>query len=146
MTPFWCRRHSELLSNRLLANAAIRFAWRQSVFLTFPDKQQHRKQTSGPRLSTQVGQQCGGGAARTPWNINDVAELQFTREHLFPNYTPTLSSAVGSPLNQELNVSTKLLLFMLNICVPALFSPFILFFAAGDRVFVRSRLACDFWH
>lgn len=82
-----------------------------------------------PRSRRNRGQQSGA-VCGAPWNINDVALLQFTREHLFSNYTLALSTAVGSPLNQEPNVSRKLLLFMLNIYVQALFFFFFFHFSS----------------
>lgn len=93
-----------------------------------------------PRSRRNRGEQSGA-VCGAPWNINDVALLQFTREHLFSNYTLALSTAVGSPLNQELNVSRKLL-FMLNIYVQALYLEFLV---RKDKIFTRSRLACDYW-
>lgn len=93
-----------------------------------------------PRSRHNRGEQSGA-VCGAPWNINDVALLQLTREHLFSNYTLALSTAVGSPLNQELNVSRKLL-FMLNIYVQALYLDFLV---RKDKIFTRSRLACDYW-
>lgn len=98
----------------------------QSVFFRFPHEEPRKLFFLGaPRSRHNRGEQSGA-VCGVPWNINDVASLQFTREHLFSNYTLALSTAVGSPLNQELNISRKLL-FMLNIYVQVLFC-FILFF------------------